>query len=131
MSKGRSRKPFSLLSACWGASEIKDLEHLCSSGDFAQTEIRRLRDKACQAPPPMSDALLNALDDQPLLNQKTAMPKWAQYFCNRREHFEGVVFVITRLEKVEYWFFNFASLMPVYLSFAKLTVQETFFTARS
>lgn len=90
----RRRGPLLLSTSAWGEWELHLFETLLDDDCYSGPNLLKLRDKACTAPAPWSQTLVEALDEQeiPADAVPPELPEWLKRVALHRNIFEAVAF---------------------------------------
>jgi hypothetical protein len=91
----RERGPLVLSNCLWGEKELELFQELENTEEFSRTNVFNLRDRACLGAPLFSQSLVDALHEQPTVEEETcaALPQWLRTVAAQRDFCEDVGFL--------------------------------------
>ena len=122
------RRPLVMSECSLSEEQLARFGELLGSKEFGATKVQLLRANASSCPRPIADPVAEPRKaDYCWSSTKPQMPEWAQQVCQKREHFEGVVFMVRRRESKEYefWKFVYAVKSPAYLAISRVRRDES------
>ena len=117
----KSRAPLSFRGCKWGGRELESVSAIMQDAEFKRVKVAEKRARACVAPDVMSDKLVQSLEEQDIwVEDVPSEPPWLSDVANRRDHFEGVAFVVDAPGFHRLWKFVFAMQQPMHIRIAQM-----------